>query len=219
MLLNDIGEGSSALFCLTDRPACCTHPLSNNRGAWEFPSGSSVQTTGPSFYFTRGFSSLQLNRRSSATGITGIFTCLIPSANNSAAQSIYVGIYSTPEDGESLKLFLLCNNNKSLIPSLGSLSGVSLSYDATSHTLSCVSSGGPVNTVTWRRNGDLITSTSPYQLSQTLMNGETSTYNNQLTITSGDAGDYNGTFTCTVSNSRGPSPTQTLDIHSMLCPT
>ena len=98
----------------------------------------------------------------------------------------------------------------------GSLSAA-LTYDAPSHTLSCVSSGGPVSTVTWRRNGDLITSTSPYQLSQSLMSGVTSTFLNVLTITGGNTEDYNGTFSCTVSNSRGPTPIQSVDIHSMAC--
>ena len=100
---------------------------------------------------------------------------------------------------------------------LGSLSSDELTFDPSSHTVSCVSSGGPVNTVTWSRNGDPITSsTSPYQLSQnTLMSGVTSTFLHTLTITGGDAEDYNGKFSCTVSNSRGPAPVQSLDIHSI----
>ena len=98
---------------------------------------------------------------------------------------------------------------------LGSLSTDELTFDSSSHTVSCVSSGGPVNTVTWSRNGDPITSsTSPYQLSQSLTSGVTSTFLHTLTITGGDAEDYNGTFSCTVSNSRGPAPVQSLDIHS-----
>ena len=118
----------------------------------------------------------------------------------------------------AIQLKVITGNSKNIqliTPSLiGSLSAT-LTYDPPSHTLSCVSSGGPVNTVTWRRNGDLITSTSPYQLSQSLMSGVTSTFLNVLTITGGDIEDYNGTFSCTVSNSRGPSPIQSLDIHSM----
>ena len=100
---------------------------------------------------------------------------------------------------------------------LVSLSTDELVFDPSSHTVSCVSSGGPVNTVTWNRNGDLITSsTLPYQLSQRLTSGETSTFLHNLTITGGDAEDYNGTFSCAVSNSRGPAPVQSLDIHSRI---
>ena len=90
-------------------------------------------------------------------------------------------------------------------------------FDPSSHTVSCVSSGGPVNNVTWSRNGDPITpSTLPYQLNQnTLMSGVNSTFLHTLTITSGDAEDYNGTFSCAVSNSRGPAPDQSLEIQSI----
>ena len=102
---------------------------------------------------------------------------------------------------------------------LGSLSSDELTFDPSSYTVSCVSSGGPVNTVTWSRNGDPITpSTSPYQLSQILTSGVTSTFLHTLTITGGDAEDYNGTFSCTVSNSRGTAPVQSLDIHCKMTP-
>ena len=99
----------------------------------------------------------------------------------------------------------------------GSLSSEELTFDPSSHTVSCVSSEGPVDTVTWSRNGDPITSsTSSYQLSQSLTSGVTSTFLHTLTITGGDAEDYNGTFSCTVSNSRGPAPVQSLDIYSKI---
>ena len=102
---------------------------------------------------------------------------------------------------------------------IGSLSTEELTFDPSSHAVSCVSCGGPVNTVTWSRNGDPITSsTSSYQLSQSLTSGvtSTSTFLHTLTITGRDAEDYNGTFSCTVSNSRGPAPVQSLEIHSKM---
>ena len=91
------------------------------------------------------------------------------------------------------------------------------SYNRTSHTLTCVSSGGPVNTVTWRRNGADISS-SPYQLGQSLVNATTSTYHNLLTTTSGDVEDYIGSFSCTVSNSGGSSTNQALAIDGIMIP-
>ena len=98
----------------------------------------------------------------------------------------------------------------------GSLTA-SLSYDRMLHTLTCVSSGGPVNTVTWRRNGVDISSPSN-QLGQSLVNATTSTYHNLLTVTSGDVEDYIGSFSCTVSNSRGRSTNQSLIIDGILWP-
>ena len=38
VLLGDIGEGSNALFCLTNRMQCCS-PETVNRGRWDFPPG------------------------------------------------------------------------------------------------------------------------------------------------------------------------------------
>ena len=59
-------------------------------------------------------------------------------------------------------------------------------------------------------------SSSPYQLGQSLVNAATSTYHNLLTVTSGDVENYIGSFSCTVSNSRGSSQTQSLDINGLL---
>jgi hypothetical protein len=97
----------------------------------------------------------------------------------------------------------------------GSLTA-SVSYNHTSHTLTCVSSGGPVNTITWTRNGADITPSS-YQIHQSLVDGITSTYHNLLTVASNDTEDYVGSFSCTASNSRGSSPSQVLRINGILC--
>ena len=191
MLLSDIGEGSSALFCLTDRTQCCSTTAGGERhGAWRFPNGSEVIQGSMSgdIYYDRSYSSVILNRRNNTVGPTGIYACAIPSEADFLT-ALYIGVYgSTP----------------------GPLTA-SLSYDRASHTLNCVSSGGPVNTVTWRRNSVAIT-LSPYQLEQSLVDAVTSTYHNLLTIRSGDIEDFIGSFSCIISNSRGSSVTQTLDI-------
>ena len=69
--LSDIGEGSHALFCLTDRQ--------DNRGTWRVPNNNNINKNSPGgFYSGRGSSSILLNRRSNATGPTGMFKCSIP---------------------------------------------------------------------------------------------------------------------------------------------
>ena len=79
VLLSAIGEGSSALYCLTDRTQCCSRVAMGEHGAWRFPNGSDVSESNlQSVYMIRGYSSLLLNRRSSAVGPTGVYTCLIP---------------------------------------------------------------------------------------------------------------------------------------------
>ena len=95
VVLSDIGEGSEALFCLTPSTDCCT-----SRGTWRQPGGSAVSTStsgSAGFYFSRGSGSLPLNRRSSATGPTGIFRCLVPPGR--PAQTLYIGLYEPLDEG------------------------------------------------------------------------------------------------------------------------
>jgi hypothetical protein len=97
----------------------------------------------------------------------------------------------------------------------GSILNASLSYDRASHTLTCVSSGGPVNAVTWRRNGADISS-SFYQLQQSLVDARTSTYHSLLTVTSSNVRERIGSFSCLVSNSRGRKLSQTVDVDGIV---
>ena len=78
VLLSDIGEGSIALYCLTDREECCSDEAGDGRrGLWRFPSGGGVGgDSGAVIYSRRRFSSISLNIRGGTT--TGLYTCLIP---------------------------------------------------------------------------------------------------------------------------------------------
>ena len=99
VLLSDIGEGSSALYCLTDMMHCCLSAASASDGRWIF-SDDSYANEDPTanFYLVRGFSSLLLNRRSSAVGPTGVYTCLIPDSSNSS-RNVYIGVYTRSSEG------------------------------------------------------------------------------------------------------------------------
>jgi hypothetical protein len=101
LMLRDIGEGSSALYCLTDREQCCRFGTGGaDRSLWSFPDGTSVgEDATADIYFTRGFSSLLLNRRSSAEGPTGIYTCVIPDRRN-VLRTLYIGLYDDVTSGE-----------------------------------------------------------------------------------------------------------------------
>ena len=80
MLLRNIGEGSSALYCLTDLEECCSDVAGGGRlGLWRFPGGVNVGgDSGAVIYSRRHFSSISLNVRGGMT--TGLYTCLIPDA-------------------------------------------------------------------------------------------------------------------------------------------
>ena len=96
----DIGEGSGALYCLTDRTQCCLTEAGGELGVWRSPDGSDVSgSTTADVYLVRGFSSLLLNRRSSAVGPTGVYRCLVPNAGN-VARTLSAGLYYDNADSE-----------------------------------------------------------------------------------------------------------------------
>ena len=98
MLHSEIGEGSSALYCLTDSEQCCSTEAEAN---WKFPNGSPVSED-----IIKVFSSILLNRRSSAVWPNGVYTCVIPDAGN-ILRTLHIGIYdmNLPDEGR-LKIVL-----------------------------------------------------------------------------------------------------------------
>ena len=79
----------------------------------------------------------------------------------------------------------------------------SLTYNDQTRTLTCTSTGGPATTVTWRRDGVVITLSATYQQTKRLVDANTSTYQTVLTIS--PSSDIVGTYSCTVENDRGNS--------------
>ena len=109
--LTDIGEDRAALFCLTDRAACCRGSDSgaSGHGVWLLPGGSSVvgsfKVKAGMFYRTRGVSAVLLHRDSAALGPSGVFTCNIPDSAD-LPQQVFVGIYP-PDAGIVTKHLIL----------------------------------------------------------------------------------------------------------------
>ena len=67
---------------------------------WRSPDGSDVSgSTTADVYLVRGFGSLLLNRRSSAVGPTGVYTCIIPDTGNNN-RTLYIGLYDNATDSE-----------------------------------------------------------------------------------------------------------------------
>ena len=101
VLLSDIGEGSNALFCLTDRTQCCSPEAGGGRGVWRFPTGSSVTRDDADldFYAIRGYSSIHLNRRSDAVASTGVYIGRIPDRATGDGMNMYIGVYGDAGEG------------------------------------------------------------------------------------------------------------------------
>ena len=92
----------------------------------------------------------------------------------------------------------------SLPTSSGSPSVTSLVYNSQSRTLTCTSTGGPATTVTWRRDGGVITLNATYQQTIRVVDPVENTYQTVLTIDP-SVNRIVGTYNCTVENARGRS--------------
>ena len=88
----------------------------------------------------------------------------------------------------------------------GSPNITNLTYNDQSRNLICTSTGGPATTVTWRRDGVVITLSATYQQTKRVGDPVAGTYQTVLTIDSSlDKDSIVGTYSCTVENDRGNS--------------
>ena len=99
--MDNIGELSNSLLCLTDNTACCARAQSPGGvilGDWYYPNGTGVVNPGEmwEFYRRRGQSVVRLDRRRG--GVTGIYSCVIPDAAG-VDQTMFIGVY-TANTGE-----------------------------------------------------------------------------------------------------------------------
>ena len=67
--------------------------------------------------------------------------------------------------------------------------------------LTCTSTGGPATTVSWRRDGTMLSDNSTYSITSQVTDPVTATYTHTLTVTGRLLGEYQ----CRVSNIRTPS--------------
>ncbi len=82
--------------------------------------------------------------------------------------------------------------------------GIDLPEDFPVFTLTCLYTGDPATTVTWKRDGTAVTEDSNHIMSHTLVGQSGSNYTNTLTVT----GSEDGLYTCTVTNDIGSADRQ-----------
>ena len=75
-------------------------------------------------------------------------------------------------------------------------------------TLTCISTGGPATTVTWTRDGAVVSYNKYFLHAQTVTNSADSTYSSVLTVTGREPGKYQ----CTVTNARGNDSSSSLTV-------
>ena len=107
VLFSDIGEDSSALYCLTDREQCCSDETGGRHGQWMFPEGGDVSNNkNIDIYIRRGFSSIRLNRKRNIMMPTGVYMCLIPDSNSTSNRILRIGIYSNGSQGNLVCMYM-----------------------------------------------------------------------------------------------------------------
>ena len=91
--INDIGEGDSALLCVTDKHDCCKPPNGLLQGEFYFPNNSMVrnEASGDPLYINRGPQVVRFNKRSNAHPPAGIYRCDVPESTGLTI-SIYINI-------------------------------------------------------------------------------------------------------------------------------
>ena len=188
--ISDIGSNDpTALHCNTNRGPGST---GDSGGDWITPDGTavgnSVNNNVPGFVRNRDPMVVRL-LRDTGTPAQGIYWSSILDAEGNN-QMVYVGLYNTGNGSLwKLLLFLMCVNH-----SAGDISVESLTLGGASpqFTLTCISTGGPVTTVQWTRDNELVTGGT-----ETVLNDpETARYQHRLSVTSG------GEYRCSVTNTK-----------------
>ena len=107
VILEDIGEGGDALFCMTNYTACCRPPYTGGKGSdlgnWSFPNGSRVPSQDEHWdlFRARGQMVVCMNRRRG--GEEGIYSCDIPDAMG-VNKTMHIGVYSASSGEWSILL-------------------------------------------------------------------------------------------------------------------
>ena len=79
-------------------------------------------------------------------------------------------------------------------------------YERSSRSIICTTSGGPVTTIEWNKDGARLTPDGlVYQASQLIQDQATALYENKLSFVSLRSESLSGIYTCQVENLRGTS--------------
>ena len=101
-----------------------------------------------------------------------------------------------------------------LSPCSGALAIDALEFNRTSLTLTCTTSGRPVHSITWLKDGTVVG--TEFSQAQTITNDFTATY--QHTLASQNVSNFVGSFTCMVEDAEGSTPSRTLRLNGTVTP-
>ena len=97
-------SASDNVQCHTDLSSCCSNIEDSHRGQWYFPNGTALEKSNQlAIYQHSLFRRVELHRNS-GTRPTGIYRCEIHTNDNSGRETVYVGLYSTCDQGKYVTL-------------------------------------------------------------------------------------------------------------------
>ena len=94
ILVDEIGEGDSALLCRTNNTGCCGSSFTPFRGEFYYPNSNNVVPTAgvsPNFYRNRGTGFIRLNRQPNTDIQLGEYRCEIPDYRG-IRQNLFINI-------------------------------------------------------------------------------------------------------------------------------
>ena len=198
-----IGQDTLALYCLTNLTTCCTNAEGGVAGEWHLPADSAI------FAISRTAGAVVLSRLS-AGGPTGIFICEIPDASGQN-RTLYLGV-GTGDHVMSCDLHVIvCDPLSPFIRTLVLPAITGLEYNRTLLALTCTSRGGPVDSVSWLKDGGVVG--SDFTQAQELLDTASAIY--QHTLSGDSVALFVGNFTCELSDTESVVSTNTLAINGM----
>ena len=109
---------------------------------------------------------------------------------------------------------IMCIHIFLIPPCTGVLSITDISYDRQALVLTCTSSGRPIDSVTWFKDGSEIRgNSSEFSQTQNITDRVTATY--QHILSNGSAADFVGRFTCGVRDGSGVTASRTLALNGV----
>ena len=212
LFVNNTESGS--VQCHTDLSTCCRSEQGPHRGDWFFPNGSVLGFRGSSdddIVEVRGPQRVDLRRRNNGSA-SGIYHCFIATDffhndhDDTLQEHVYAGLYDSggqyTYSKDKCMLYIVVHIFVGDITLSDTIEFTSI--DGGWFILTCISTGGPVTTVTWTRDSVTIT-----EGNETVLNNPvTAQYTHTLTMT----GRLGGLYTCTVSNNKPSSDSSSLRV-------
>ena len=211
VVISDIGStDSAALLCHTNR-APPVYGNDNSGGNWFAPDGTRVYSDNVLGFRKNRDPMVVRLLRTIALPNEGIYQCAVED-DTLTLQTLYMGLFYT--EGGLFTYFVFCISYiyvyMCLLGNISLPADIAFTLDSDHNqgevrfTLTCISTGGPVTSVTWTRDSITITEGTETVLDDPV----TAQYTHTLSVTR----RLGGLYTCTVANNKPSIATTSINI-------